>query len=391
MAGSDPIVSVVMVSYNHGRFLRRVMDSVFQQTMPNFEVIVVDNGSTDESRDILASYNDSRLQVIHQENLGLSVGYNVGIGRARGKFIAIGNSDDEWALEKLALQLKSIEQHKAGVSFSAARLVDDDSSPVPEEVAKQFPFSYENLPPAKMFEKFFFKTNFICVTSALIDVSVLGAERFDPSLIQLQDFDLWIRLVQKTSFVTLPDPLVYYRVRLDGQNLSLDQRNRARVLFELNRVYRHFFDNVDIAFFQEAFEQHLKYKDVTPDTLEFEKAFLFLKKQEPSIKVLGVEMIYDLMSTPTGRETAEKHYGMKITDIWNLSKFPVFADSQSMESALLETQQLADRLKATESELSSLRESMRQITSGKLWKLREKIYDILKRPRSEQDAGARGR
>jgi glycosyltransferase involved in cell wall biosynthesis len=318
------------------------------------------------------------LLVIQQENLGLSLGYNIGIERARGRYIALGNADDEWAAEKLEKQVQAIQRENAAACFSAAQLVDDDKQPIPPDIASQFPFSFENLPRERMYEKFFFNTNFMCATSALIDRTFLRERMFDPSLIQLQDFELWVYLIKKSNLVILPEKLVYYRVRMDGHNLSLDKSNRARVLFELHLAYRKFFEDVDIAFFKSAFSEHLKNKDFAPDAFEFEKAFLYLKMSEPSIKALGIEMLYSLLSAEKARAIAARNYNLKIADLWNISKAPIYADSQSLEGATAYADQVTEKLRNTEAELMRLRESMRQITSGKLWKLREKVYGFLR-------------
>lgn len=378
MSPESPIVTVVMVAFNHAKYLRQTMASVFAQTLKNIEIILVDNGSTDNSAEIIANLSDPRLIVIQQENLGLSLGYNIGIQRARGKYIALGNADDEWAPEKLEEQVTAIEKQSAAACFSAAQLVDDDNNAIPAELAAQFPFSFEDLARERMYEKFFFNTNFMCATSALIDRSYLQKRLFDPSLIQLQDFELWVYLIKKGSFVVLPEKLVFYRVRTDGHNLSLDKSNRARVLFELHLAYENFFDDVDIEFFRSAFADHLRNRNFAPDAFDFEKAFLYMKMSEPSIKALGIEMLYSILSTESGREIGLSHYGLKIADIWNFSKIPVYADSQSAESSVAFLEDALERLRVSEQELAQMRESMRKITSGKLWKLREKVYGILR-------------
>lgn len=380
MNDNAPLVTVVMVAYNHAKYLRETMASVFAQTMGDFEVILIDNGSTDDSQQIIATLQDPRLKVITQENLGLSLAYNIGIEAARGKWIALGNADDVWMPQKFELQIKALEATGAGAAFSAAQLIDDNGEAVPEEIAVQFPFSFDNLSREEFYEKFFFKTNFMCATSALLSTELMAKVKFDPALIQLQDFDVWVKLIKQTSFVVLPEKLVAYRVRCDGMNLSLDTRNRSRVLFELHSAYKKFFDDVEPEFFRKALGKHFRKPDQSnPVGLEFEKAFLFLKMQEPSIRALGLEMLYELLSSEAGREVAGRDYDLKIADIWDLSKMPIYADSQALDGSALETEQLLRKIKETESELSSLRESMRQITSGKLWKLREKVYGILKK------------
>jgi hypothetical protein len=188
-------------------------------------------------------------------------------------------------------------------------------------------------------------------------------------------------LIKKCDFVVLPEKLTGYRVRTDGQNLSLDKRNRARVLFELHCAYKRFFDGVDPDFFIAAFADHLRKKNPSGNVgIEFEKAFLYLKMTEPSIRALGLELLYALLALPEGRKIGASDYDLKIDQLWDLSKMPIYTDSQSMDQAVLEAAELAQRLKSTETELASLRETLRQITSGKLWRLRQKVHTILKGP-----------
>lgn len=377
MSSKDPLVTVVVVAYNHGKFLRETMESIFAQTMPDFEVILLNNGSLDESAQVISELKDDRLTCITQENVGPSLACNIGIKRARGKWIALGSGDDLWKKEKLARQLQVLQERGAQVSLTAAQLIDDSGLPVPDEATKQFPFSFDDLPRAQMYEKLFFESCFVCAASALIDRSLLPDPPFDSCCLQLQDYDLWVRLIKKGEIVTLQEKLVGYRVRLDGQNLSL--QNRARVLFELHRVYRSFFDDVDPELFKAAFGKHFRKPEPQGSLgLEFEKAFLYLKMKEPCIRVLGLELLYLLMAADEGRALALSDYGLKINDLWQLARTPVYADSLSMEEAVLSADELNGRLKEAEAELAALRQTMRQITSGKLWKLREKMHTILR-------------
>jgi hypothetical protein len=278
--------------------------------------------------------------------------------------------------------LKAAQETGAKVILTAAGLIDDHGVALPDELIAQTPFSFEDLPQCKFYEKLFFKSNFICAASALIDAGLLTATAFDESSLQMQDFHLWVELIKKCSFLTLPDKLVGYRVRLDSHNLSLDKRNRARILFELNRVYREFFEGVDPELFKRAFAGHFRKAEPSGSLgLEFEKAFLLLKMHEPSIRVLGLELLYTLFKAPGGRAMAESDYNLKLPDLWEMARSPVFADSQSLDEAVLSAADQAGRLKEAEDELTRLRETIRQITSGKLWKLREKVQIIFKGPR----------
>jgi len=100
-------VSVIIPTYNRGRYVTKAIDSVLAQTYKDYEIIVVDDGSTDNTRDILASYRD-KIRCIYQENMGASAARNTGIRASTGEWIAFLDSDDEWLPDKLSIQMADI-------------------------------------------------------------------------------------------------------------------------------------------------------------------------------------------------------------------------------------------------------------------------------------------
>ncbi|MBD2293064.1 glycosyltransferase family 2 protein [Anabaena sphaerica FACHB-251] len=105
-----PLVSVIITNYNYGRFLRQSIESVFQQTYRNFEIIVVDDGSTDNSRDIIESYGD-RLIAVFQENAGMSASRNAGYAKSTGEIVCFLDADDYYHPEKLQKVVSSFLSH----------------------------------------------------------------------------------------------------------------------------------------------------------------------------------------------------------------------------------------------------------------------------------------
>ncbi len=103
-------ISVVIPAYNAGRYIGRAIDSVLAQTRPAEEIIVVDDGSTDNTAEIAGAYGD-RIRFIRQENAGASVARNTGIAAATGNWIAFLDADDEWLPEKLRLQTEHLERN----------------------------------------------------------------------------------------------------------------------------------------------------------------------------------------------------------------------------------------------------------------------------------------
>ena len=108
--GNGLTVSVVIPTFNRADIVTKAIDSALAQTRPPDEVIVVDDGSSDDTRDRLKQYGD-RIRYIHQDNAGVSIARNTGVLAARGEWIAFLDSDDEWVAEKLAIQLSDLMRH----------------------------------------------------------------------------------------------------------------------------------------------------------------------------------------------------------------------------------------------------------------------------------------
>ena len=122
-----PTVSVVIPLYNTERYIAETLASVLAQTFADFEVIVVDDGSTDLGPDIVAAVDDPRVRIFSQKNRGLAGARNAGIREARGRYIALLDADDRWHPDKLARHVADLDANPwVGLSFSASRLIDDD-------------------------------------------------------------------------------------------------------------------------------------------------------------------------------------------------------------------------------------------------------------------------
>lgn len=124
-----PEVSVIMPVYNVERYVAAAIGSVLQQTFGNFELIIVDDGGKDASLDICRSFKDPRIRIISQANRGLAGARNTGIRNARGRFIALLDSDDLWLPEKLASHVQHLRANpELGVSYSASELIDENGN-----------------------------------------------------------------------------------------------------------------------------------------------------------------------------------------------------------------------------------------------------------------------
>src|SRR5690606_9765500 len=122
--------SVIIATYNSGRYLQDAIDSILAQTVPDLELLVIDDGSTDDTRSRVAEISDPRLTYIWQRNAGQTAAKNAGVRRARGDFIGFCDGDDYWYGNKLELQLpKFADAPETGVVYSPADTIDEQGKP----------------------------------------------------------------------------------------------------------------------------------------------------------------------------------------------------------------------------------------------------------------------
>ena len=118
-------VSIVVASYNYGQYLREALDSIRAQTLANWEAIIVDDGSSDDSARVASTYlNDPRFRLIERLHQGQPATKNTGIAASRGEFIAFLDADDRWHPAKLAKQLALMQRPEVGVAYSRRRLIN---------------------------------------------------------------------------------------------------------------------------------------------------------------------------------------------------------------------------------------------------------------------------
>jgi glycosyltransferase involved in cell wall biosynthesis len=201
-----PDVSVVVPSHNRRDLLRLTLRSILSQRGVHLEVIVVDDGSSDGTGAMVDSMDDARLRLIrHERATGVSSARNDGVAAARGTWIAFCDDDDLWAADKLvrqcgaAAQVDSLWAYGGSVRIDTANaIISGDPPPAPEVLVGRLPFA--NLMPGG-------SSNAIVRADALADVG-----GWDTSLINLADWDLWIRLARLGPPACVVAPLVAYRI-----------------------------------------------------------------------------------------------------------------------------------------------------------------------------------
>lgn len=201
-----PRVSVLMSVFNGARYLRESVESIVSQTYADFEFIIVDDGSTDDSAQVLRSYQDPRIQVIFQNNCGLAAALNRGLAQARGEFVARQDQDDVSLPDRLASQVRYLDRKRdVALVGTGAQLVSADGSL--RQISRQLTDSVL-LRWALLFCNPFIHSSVMIRRQALEEV---GKYTTDPQRQPPEDYELWSRIALRWNVVNLPEPFLRYR------------------------------------------------------------------------------------------------------------------------------------------------------------------------------------
>jgi glycosyltransferase involved in cell wall biosynthesis len=221
------LISVVIPTYNRSSLIGKSIESVFSQDYPNLEVIVVDDGSTDDTQQVIEVLKNPKLRYFrHEQNRGAPAARNTGLHQARGEYIAFLDSDDAWIPGKLSKQMEVMLRSDGDVAlvYGGMRKIDDEGNTTGYKKPRKRGNIYQSL----------LKDNIIGSTSIpLLKTKVVKETGgFDEELRSRQDYDLWLRIAKLYKVDFVPEPLVLYRVhrnRISG-NVDAQLQGTHRVL-----------------------------------------------------------------------------------------------------------------------------------------------------------------
>ena len=207
----NPTVSVIIPTYNRAHLIGKAVKSVLSQTYQDFEVIVVDDGSTDNTGEIVKSFNNFIIRYIsYSDNRGVSAARNTGIKNCQGEYIAFLDSDDEWLPEKLNKQMKIFESESSevGVVYTGDYYVDEKDKEIKKvHIPRKKGYIYEDLLKA---EGGLYLSTVLVKKECFTKVGL-----FDEDFPAREDLDMWIRIAKYYKFRYVEDLLVVCRTHLN--------------------------------------------------------------------------------------------------------------------------------------------------------------------------------
>ncbi len=331
-----PKISVVLTSYNHAKYLRKSIQSVLDQTYKDYELIILDDGSTDNSWEIIESFNDPRIRVYRNEvnRKGISM-IDVIRNIAQCEFVGIHHSDDMWEKQRLEKQMSVLEENpQVGAVFSLVTIIDEEDRPFLDKNHKYYQvFDQPNRTRYEWLNYFFYHGNGLCHPSLLIRKKCYS-HRHTPmaGLAQLPDLNFWIRLCLTYEIFILQERLVRFRVRADEKNVSGNRPDaRIRDHFEklqLLNNYRHI-SNTDE--FVRIFPAASKYVNESNADILYALGRLSVDTGPSMVhKLFGLNLLFEAINNPERATKIREHNNFNTKDFIKLTgEYDIFSTEVS--------------------------------------------------------------
>ena len=282
---NNPLVTVVMCTYNTETYIKKAIDSVLAQTFTDFEFIVWDDGSTDNTKEIVKSYSDNRIRYFYHENTGLGMALKLACAEAKGKYIARMDSDDICFPDRFAVEVDFLEKHPNHVLVSSAVYYIDENG---NHIGRSFPCNADSV-----LKKILPISNMIVHPMVMMRRNAYERAGGYIPLKKCEDRVFWSRMSRLGKFYNIVTPLGQYRILQNS--LSHSENPYNNVLYELRR--KMILDDV----IQESdVEWH-------NNLVEYSKPFTKKSHQEEmSRKETADERLFKIICIILGKEVSEK-------------------------------------------------------------------------------------
>lgn len=388
----EELVSVLMVNYNHEDTIKEAIESVLGQTYTNIQFIIIDDGSTDNSCEIVNHINDNRIELYRlDQNEHICYATNFGFSKIKGRYLARIDSDDIWYPDKLNRQIALMKKNKeCKICFTWCDWIDEGGTIINDKVPELVSLCNKNFrKQSEWLNYFYYEGNCLLHSSVLMEselVKEIGL--FEPAYRQLHDFDYWVRIAKKYNLVIIPERLIAIRRYLSkNKNASaVTEQNTTRTFNEFMDIRASFFENMSDEVFVEAFGSQFRCKNSKgKKELECEKAFLLCKPQNSwnGVPPEGLKRLKYLFRNMENKELLENKYGFSIKDLYDLSTKHIYNDpfQQRIYSELILVKERKSILEKDKEELEKQISLYADSTSWKLTKPLRKLGEGLRKLR----------
>lgn len=362
-------VSVLLTSFNHEKYICEAIDSVLNQTFTDFELIILDDASTDDSWSLISRYSDPRVKAFRNEvNGDAKYKLNNAISEmASGEYIAIHHSDDVWVPDKLEKQVALLDEHsEIGAVFTNALAIAEDSSPLLDESHSYSKiFNQPNRTRYEWLRFFFIHGNALCHPSVLIRKACFDVcGLYSYSMIQLPDFDMWIRLCLKYEIQVLPEKLVRFRVRDNEANASGSRPDsRVRNAYEHYKLLSNYRKITLFEDLVKVFPVAEKYNRNDETDMDFVLALVALEEKPfRGTRLFGLDLLFETIFDPKRAASIKRLYDF---DYKSFTALTAQHDIFSSEEVSTLTLALAER----DRQLVGLRNDLDAIHHSSSWRL----------------------
>jgi len=381
-------VSVVIPSYNHEKYVRVCIQSVLDQTYQDFEIVITDDGSTDETVNVIKEFDDSRIQLYtHAKNKGACTAINNCIRKAASKYIAVLNSDDAWEPTKLEKQVQYLDSHpEIGAVFTKVVLVNEAGNLIgPEEYKNFYIFEKENRSRYEWLNFFFASANCLCHPSVLIRKKCYDeVGLYDERMANLGDLDMWVRLCLKYNIHILDEKLVRFRIMADKSSASSDKPStQIRSNFDYIQILNHYLAINDKVVFLKTFPEAENYGIIEEEYLPYFLGRLAVDIGTRMWHLWGLQTLFNFMGRKGMAIGLEKKYGFGYRDFYELAAQHDIFNIIAMQEKVAQISKLKISVSDKEFQIRHLESKIQQIQQTipmQLMYRYQRIVDKLMRP-----------
>jgi glycosyltransferase involved in cell wall biosynthesis len=322
---SQPLVTVIIPSYNHSDYVGYTIKSVLAQTLQDFELLIIDDNSPDNSVEVIKKFDDSRIKLITLEkNLGICKTSNFCFKKANGKYLSIIASDDIMFPKNLEKKVNFLEQNpQYGAVFSGVEVIDENNQILFKKTKKfERVFTTETKKRSDWLNHFFYKGNCIAApTSVARTDCIKKIHGFNELISQAHDFDMWIKIcLSGYEMFVLPEKLIQYRQKNNNRSLSSNTTEvRKRLIFDNEKILENYLSIKNIEELIQIFPNLAIYREkISEELIPFFIAQEALKVSDYSHHQFALSTLYNLLKSEDAQKKLEKDFDFTIKDFVEL-------------------------------------------------------------------------